>query len=84
MEIVEQFVTVALQKLQKKPSNMQEMQDAKAAYFELRGKKKEMSMTMSEMLKKNNLLQTVSGQSLSTSNIQKNWEVCLLYLKAEL
>ena len=37
------------------------MQDAKASYFELRGKKKDMTITFQEMLKKNNLLQTVTG-----------------------
>ena len=41
-EIVEEFITMALDKLKTKPKSMEEMSIAKTDYFELKGKKKEM------------------------------------------
>ena len=73
-EMVEEFIKAALDKLQKKPSTMEEMSQAKDDYFELKGKKKDMQRQLEGAEVKNKLLRNLVGLAFNIDNTKKRWE----------
>ncbi|EGR34149.1 hypothetical protein IMG5_022750, partial [Ichthyophthirius multifiliis] len=73
-ELIEEFVDKNLEKLKNKPKNIEEINNAKNSYFEIKGHKKSMFQKFQSIQTKNKLLRNLIGMVQNTQNIEQKWE----------
>lgn len=73
-EEVSSFLTHSLVKLSKKPSSLEEMQQTKADYLEIKGKQKETKRKIDEIIIKKKWILQATGYQHETEELESQWE----------
>ena len=71
---VEAFIVSALEKISKRPANMEEMAVVLKEYEKVRSMQEQMAKRVAQIEKKNINIRAMTGASFNTSNMQKRWE----------
>lgn len=71
---IEEFLKDSLVKLAQKPKSMEEMQQTKAVYMEIKIRQKETKRRIDEILIKKKWIMLATGYNHDTTNMEQSWE----------
>ncbi|EGR34655.1 hypothetical protein IMG5_004580 [Ichthyophthirius multifiliis] len=73
-DLIEDFISGSLERLTNKPKSMEEMNQARNSYIELKEKKTEMGDKINNIQSKNKILKKIVGFVYNIANTEKRWE----------
>ena len=71
---VEEFINNVIEKLDNKPSSIEEITNAKGETYEIMQRKKQLAIVIEGADNKNKLLRNLAGISYNLANVGKRWE----------